>query len=617
MAPFSSRSTRILRVLGCWILFAAILAVTVQPSQRIDAADGTFPSELAIIPSDSAAFISIRFGEIWQNDAIKPVRELFAKEKVDVFTQVEKTVGLKLDTIERVSIVIPAFGIERRGEPGMVFLVTTTKPYDPEKVLSAMHAYSPSEFQNEPALKSNGIIQDVPKIIEIPQKIKAPPPALKRFEKKPPIKESDLPNGGGDGDDPIVRRNNKRDLSASFYISPRNQLVVYLVNPRTIAIIPSDDRSGTVFALLGQLLKQNPKGNLSSSLVAASGKSHIVAGLDLSSLSQFLGNNLPDLMPGKTLLSARSVTFLTDLGTDAQLTLRFDCADTATAKKVEETAKALLILGKEVLPSLKKELLKDESMKPFAEVFTQLETAIQNATCEIQDTQVHVTVKAKSDVLIGTSLATLVLRIQQAAQRTVIVNNFKQVALAVHNYHDAMGQMPFPAIGKNGLLRRGDTPLLSWRVAILPYIEQDNLYRQFKLDEPWDSEHNLKLLPSMPKIYAPHKGTKVEAGHTFVQIFTGPEAMGIGMRIPASFPDGTSNTIMVTESGTSVPWTKPDDIPFDSKKDLPKLGASFGDQLIIALCDGSVSMIDMKKVKEKTLKLAIQRSDATPFNWED
>ena len=82
------------------------------------------------------------------------------------------------------------------------------------------------------------------------------------------------------------------------------------------------------------------------------------------------------------------------------------------------------------------------------------------------------------------------------AERARSMNNLRQLMLALHNYHDAHGHFPTDIRDKDG------KPLLSWRVHILPYIEQENLYRQFKLDEPWDSEHNKKLVKSMPKVFA-------------------------------------------------------------------------------------------------------------------
>jgi len=81
--------------------------------------------------------------------------------------------------------------------------------------------------------------------------------------------------------------------------------------------------------------------------------------------------------------------------------------------------------------------------------------------------------------------------------------NLKQIALAMHNYHDTYGTFPPHAIySKDG------KPLLSWRVMILPYIEQNNLYQQFHLDEPWDSEHNQKLMQQMPRPTPRRKNSK-------------------------------------------------------------------------------------------------------------
>ena len=138
-----------------------------------------------------------------------------------------------------------------------------------------------------------------------------------------------------------------------------------------------------------------------------------------------------------------------------------------------------------------------------------------------------------------------------------------------------------------------DKPLLSRRVALLPYLEQDNLYEQFKLDEPWDSANNKKLIEQMPKIYAPPKPG--QAGYTHLQMVIGPNALPpFGMRIPASFPDGTSNTIAVVEAAEPVIWTKPDDVMLPGKdmpKDLKKkFGGLYPGGFNVLMWDGSVTV---------------------------
>jgi hypothetical protein len=166
-------------------------------------------------------------------------------------------------------------------------------------------------------------------------------------------------------------------------------------------------------------------------------------------------------------------------------------------------------------------------------------------------------------------------------------NNLKLFGIAFHSFNDATGVMPTDITDKDG------KPLLSWRVAILPYIEEEELYKQFELDEPWDSPNNKKLVEKMPKVYAPIR-VKAKAGETFYQVFTGKDAL-FGPkkkpRIPASIPDGTSNTAMVVEGGEPVVWTKPADIAFDEKKPLPKLGGMFDGDFNVVLCDGSVMRI--------------------------
>jgi hypothetical protein len=183
--------------------------------------------------------------------------------------------------------------------------------------------------------------------------------------------------------------------------------------------------------------------------------------------------------------------------------------------------------------------------------------------------------------------------------------NIEQIALACINFADVNnGQMATNIADKDG------KALLSWRVAILPFIEQDNLYRQFKLDEPWDSENNKKLIEKMPKYYAPIR-MKAKAGETFYQTFTGEKAL-FGPkqkpRYPASILDGTSNTVLVVEAGEPVIWTKPADLPFDEKKALPKLGGLFDGDFHVGMCDGSVVLLK-KNPDEKEMKKLIMPAD--------
>jgi prepilin-type processing-associated H-X9-DG protein len=154
---------------------------------------------------------------------------------------------------------------------------------------------------------------------------------------------------------------------------------------------------------------------------------------------------------------------------------------------------------------------------------------------------------------------------REAARRAQCTNNLKQIGLAMHFYHDANNAYPKPAItDKDG------KPLLSWRVAILPYIEQASLYQKFHLDEPWDSPHNKALIVQMPTYLCPSR-PNAQPGTTTYRCLVGPGALfeeGKATTM-ADVTDGTSNTLAVVESQEAVPWTKPDELKFD-----PAAGAS-------------------------------------------
>src|SRR5947209_9541688 len=180
-------------------------------------------------------------------------------------------------------------------------------------------------------------------------------------------------------------------------------------------------------------------------------------------------------------------------------------------------------------------------------------------------------------------------------------HTLKQIALAFHNYESVHGKMPTNQPAKDG------KPGLSWRVQVLPYIEQDDLYRQFKLDEPWDSETNKKLIEKIPSLFVPVRG-KAERGQTFYQTFTGKHGwMNAGATLPGTFLDGTSNTFLVAEAAKPVIWTKPDDLEFDGTT-VPKLGGMFDGRFTVVFGDGHVQRF-RKDMDKDLLKILIDPAD--------
>lgn len=116
----------------------------------------------------------------------------------------------------------------------------------------------------------------------------------------------------------------------------------------------------------------------------------------------------------------------------------------------------------------------------------------------------------------------------------------------------------------------------SWRVLLLPYLEEDNLYKQFHLEEPWDSPHNKPLSEKTPRCYVPALGGNDPPGLTRYQGFVGPgTAFERGGLTWDDFPDGRSGTILVVEAAEPVLWSKPEDLVYDPDKPLPTLAGSF------------------------------------------
>jgi hypothetical protein len=233
----------------------------------------------------------------------------------------------------------------------------------------------------------------------------------------------------------------------------------------------------------------------------------------------------------------------------------------------------------------------------------------------------------------GVLVCTLGLSLCQAGQekspeapKRRSVHNLKQIALALRYYTDSYARLPAAAsldpafsghfgnplltadqlIKSQGKLKGKALPLVSWRVALLPFLEEGTLHKEYKVHEPWDSEHNKRLLAKMPKVYQPVTG-KAEGGLTYYQVFVGKDTPFDGMvpsRFPASFPDGLARTFLVVEGGEAVPWTKPQDIPYDARKAVPKLGGLFADGFHAAMADGTVRFVP-RGADEKAIRAAI------------
>jgi RNA polymerase sigma factor (sigma-70 family) len=171
--------------------------------------------------------------------------------------------------------------------------------------------------------------------------------------------------------------------------------------------------------------------------------------------------------------------------------------------------------------------------------------------------------------------------------RDTSIDHMKQIMLAFHNYHDVNGHFPPRAIfGADG------EPKLSWRVALLPFLDQGALFQQFRLDEAWDSPHNKTLVARMPDVFAT-PSSPTNDGTTRIRLFEGPGTMfdgARGMKI-MDVTDGTSNTVAIVAGREPVPWTRPGELPFARGKPLPALDNSDEHGVLVGIADGSARLV--------------------------
>jgi Protein of unknown function (DUF1559) len=145
----------------------------------------------------------------------------------------------------------------------------------------------------------------------------------------------------------------------------------------------------------------------------------------------------------------------------------------------------------------------------------------------------------------------------ELARRTQAANDLRQIGVALHGAAAKDGHFLPPAI-----CDASGKPLLSWRVAILPYLGEEELYKQFHLDEPWDSKANRRLEGKMPSVFRGRASAISRTTHYLAVVGEGYAFFGQQGRALAEFKDGLSQTILIVETPPTkgVIWTKPDDL---------------------------------------------------------
>lgn len=294
-----------------------------------------------------------------------------------------------------------------------------------------------------------------------------------------------------------------------------------------------------------------------------------------------------------------------DLGEQTKLEANITFVDARWTQRGQDAVKLVLEMAAGTLNTLDSEVLEllsdPRGESQCARYLDQLRAALRQAKMEVKGTTVSVSLQ------LPTGLATyrkakdeLAPAIKRGEDRDKAEERFQRVARAFQRFNRDQEKMPMPA-----LTSIDGRPLHSWRVQLLPYVGQKELYEKLRLHEPWDSEHNKPLLAEMPDVFA-LPGVKAGMGMTYMQLFDitlGGKKGGASLK--ASYPDGLENTLLIFEAKDAVHWAAPTVLEYSDKLAVRKLlGDHYGRGTLAASLDRQVRWIPAT-MTETDLRAAI------------
>ncbi|MBY0523375.1 MAG: DUF1559 domain-containing protein [Gemmataceae bacterium] len=534
------------------------------------AAESKLPPDLDLVPREAVGFVHFRAADVWKSELMTDVRRLVdraGKKAIDTFL---RRFAPDPSTIDRVTIVLvnprdidypfPPAGPEA---VSALVIVTTNKPYDRLQVTQALG-------QREKVYRRN----------------------VYHFNE-------DLWSGLA-----LVDRHN-------FVIGSEDSLIRWFDMTRT----------------------RKDNGALQNALETAAGKHPVTLGLNMQALAKEKQIEfLPP--PVQKLFQAQAAVFTFDVAKEVRLNVRLDYANEDQAKDGQKALRETLdvfcgALG-QAIPMLEKSLENEGDGNPAGELtenFAKLvglglmrdvDGLLKDATIQRDKTLVQLPLTYKgleannAAVLFMMGISTIGTRSNVTFARVgaaLGVDNvnpyeahLKKLAEGLEKYHKDKGSYPPPAIYD------GDgRPVLSWRVALLPYLGQDELYKEFRLNEPWDSLHNKKLLKKLPAVYQSVGG---DGGQykTANLLFTGEGTIFVG-KTGTKKTDVAPGTILVVDAGdATVYWSKPADLAYADDQPIKRFFGKHGFGSLQALTiDGKLRAIE-QNIDEKELRALIKKA---------
>ncbi len=294
--------------------------------------------------------------------------------------------------------------------------------------------------------------------------------------------------------------------------------------------------------------------------------------------------------------ACNAVTLALRLGGQPRLLVRMEAADESLAEEIGDLLERCIDRVQADFAALRDDLRSQLAPQAKAEVDQFLAEAVGGLRLEKAGQQLDVSLPlGRSGEELRRMIPQLTLAggvpldwaanaARVAVQRRQPEEKLRQVAIALSNHNDIFGHFPVQAI-----VDAQKRPLLSWRVALLRFLDEQKLYEQFKLDQPWDSEHNRKLIGKMPVVYRDVR--LADPTLTTLQVFAGEGAAFDGRRLTYSrITDGTSNTLMLIQSSPqrAVPWTKPEDLTFVPHNTQSVIGKPPSEGTLAVMFDGRV-----------------------------
>ena len=566
-----------------------------SPKATTESSPGSQPSvtiagnsTLKYIPEDAAAAIILRPAKALNNPIVKEIYKLVEESDPSVdltskMAEFEKETGIKPEQVDHVLVIVDEkllamapmlMGQRNRRRFGDIEQVALNRS---NADLPSTNFSTAEKVAFQPGAPARGGLgQQPPNLVVVVQLV--PGVDSQKILDSLPSKET-------------------IDIAGGKAIVGPNGNLLYRVDESRLILSSKENLDG--------VLKNSKGGTVAGMLQKCAGSDFAVA-LDLApvkTLLQGMQKNSPNaalgmLMPVVTQLQTLSIAADLEAANLLQLSVDTPNADAATG--VQGALNGYLGMGKAKFEQSKGDL--GPEMLPL------LQQVVDGTAISTTGTLVSLTIPRPDKFeTLPELLKPAFAKAATAADRSRSMNHLKMIGLAFHNYHDTFGH--FPATDSNGEENEKNVQGkgLSWRVHLLPFLNEEELYEKFKLDEPWDSEHNKALIAEMPDVF----GTNPE-GKTAIHVFVGEGLMfeegkpGIRIR---DITDGTSNTILAVSAGndTAEIWTKPGGLKFNSEDPLKVLGNT-GEFFQVLMADGSTRNLFMS-VDKKTFSNLVQPQD--------